>query len=318
MSKDLLFSVIIPVYNMQLYLEKCLDSIVNQSYKNLEIIIINDGSQDESLNIIKRYAQSDNRIVVIDKLNEGIGGAYMDALQIAKGNYISFVDGDDFVDLNMYEILSQHINDKNADIIQFGYQSFNLEDVTLASVNFGEKYIEGNTNVENYYYKKIPHPSIGLKVMKRELFNDIILLRQNVGIDVLISLQIFLKAETMLLIENKFYHILVREQSVSRSQYNDKKVKQLENLRKQLFEISVSRKNSLYYVLPTLINETIIISSFYYKNKDYIKFNLLIKEYRAHFKLLSNTLKLCRKEVQIKAILFRLFPRIYCKYHKGI
>ncbi|WP_081411699.1 glycosyltransferase family 2 protein [Chryseobacterium gregarium] len=316
MSKELLFSVIIPVYNMQPYLERCLDSIVNQSYKNLEIIIVNDGSVDESLNIMKRYAQSDDRIIIIDKLNEGIGGAYMDALEIMKGDYISFVDGDDFIELNTYEILLQQINNnKNVDIIQFGYQSFNDKDVILSSVSFNDEYIKGNVNVENYYYTKIPHPSIGLKIMKRELFNDIKLLRQNVGIDVLISLQVFMKAETMLLIKNKFYHILIREQSVSRSQYDIKKVKQLENLRKLLFEIVISRKKSLHYVLPTLINETIIISCFYYKEKDYITFNRLLSEYRTHFKMLYNFLKLCKWKVQFKAILFRSFPRIYCKFH---
>ncbi|WP_299183836.1 glycosyltransferase family 2 protein [uncultured Chryseobacterium sp.] len=316
MSKDLLFSVIIPVYNMELYLERCLDSIVNQSYTNLEIIIVNDGSVDNSLRIIKKYADTDNRIVVIDKINEGIGGAYIDALSVAKGDYISFVDGDDYVDLDMYEVLAQHISEKKADVIQFGYQSFDSNDVVTFEHVFEEKYIVGNKNVENYYYNKIPHPSIGLKVMKKELFQDIVLLRQNVGIDVLVSLQIFMRAESLLLIKNKFYHIFIREQSVSRAKYDEKKVKQLENIRKELFQISSTRPEIFKYIMPTLINETIIITSYYYKMRDYTKVKYLIKEYRTYFKLMYKSLLLSRWQVQLKAVSFLLFPRIYCKFKK--
>ena len=314
MSKDLLFSVIIPVYNMQPYLERCLDSIVNQSYTGLEIIIVNDGSVDGSLDIIKKYAQSDSRIIVIDKLNEGIGGAYIDALQLVKGDYISFVDGDDFIELNMYEILSQHIIDKNADVIQFGYQKFNQENKILSKVNFGGKYIEGNSDILNYKHKMISHPSIGLKVIRKNLFENIELLRQNIGIDILISLQIFLKANSLLVIKNSFYNIFVRENSVSRSQYNDNIIKQLLAMRNLIYTIIINSKNKkvIVYNLPTLINESIVICN-YYKTKETLQFNFFLNEYRTYYQNLYNYLRLCRIGIILKASFFYYLPATYLK-----
>ena len=315
MSKNLLFSVIIPVYNMQPYLERCLDSVVNQSYKNLEIIIVNDGSADGSLDIIKRYAQSDERIIVIDKLNEGIGGAYMDALEIVKGDYISFVDGDDFIELNMYEILAQHISDKNADIVQFGYQKIDHENKILSKVNFGEGYFEGNKDVLKYKYEKILHPSIGLKVVRKDLFENIKLLRQNIGIDILITLQTFLKAKSLYVIKDSFYTIFVRENSVSRSKYNDTIIQQLLSMRNLIYTMITSSKNKqiMVYNLPTLINESIVICNYYYKNGDKLHFNTFLAEYRTHYVSLRQELSLCKTEIILKASLFYYLPVIYLR-----
>lgn len=94
-------SVIIPVYNGEKYLEKCLDSVINQSYKDLEIIVINDGSVDNTLNILKEYQKKDKRIIIIDKKNEGQAIARNIGLSKATGKYVTFIDSDDFVDLNM-------------------------------------------------------------------------------------------------------------------------------------------------------------------------------------------------------------------------
>ncbi len=90
-----LISIIIPVYNVEKYLSKCLDSVINQTYKNLEIICINDSSQDNSLKILKRYAEIDSRIKVIVKENEGVSEARNRGLDVSNGEYIMFVDADD-------------------------------------------------------------------------------------------------------------------------------------------------------------------------------------------------------------------------------
>lgn len=300
---------------MELYLERCLESIVNQSYTNLEIIIVNDGSVDNSLSIIKKYADADNRIVVIDKINEGIGGAYIDAFKNMSGDYISFVDGDDYIDTNMYEILAHNIKDRTVDIIQFGYQTFNEIDSLTTHVNYGEKYIEGNTNVIDYRYNYILHPGLGLKVFKKELFNDIKLLRQNIGIDILTNLQIYLNTKSMLLIKNEFYHIFVRENSVSRSNYNQKVISQLMSMRNLIYDV-VSKSNNrkvMIYNLPTLINESIVICNYYYKNNETDQFKKYLKEYREYYKKLTNEIYSCRKEIILKAAFFYYLPVMYMK-----
>ena len=103
MIKAALLSVIIPVYNVEPYLEQCLDSVINQTYKNLEIICINDGSTDNSLKILEKYQKKDNRIKLINQKNKGLSEARNAGLDVAKGEYIAFVDSDDYLELNAYE-----------------------------------------------------------------------------------------------------------------------------------------------------------------------------------------------------------------------
>ena len=100
-------SVIIPVYNEEDYLNECLDSIVNQSLEDIEIICVDDGSTDNSLNILKSY-ESDNRIKIIPKENSGLGASRNVALDIAQGEYIAFMDSDDYMNLNALEAFETH------------------------------------------------------------------------------------------------------------------------------------------------------------------------------------------------------------------
>ena len=111
-----LISVIVPVYNVEDYLRKCLDSIVNQTYKNLEIILIDDGSTDNSGKICDEYAAKDNRIKLIHKPNGGLSDARNAGLEIAKGEYIGFVDSDDYIAEDMYEFLYNFAAENNLDV----------------------------------------------------------------------------------------------------------------------------------------------------------------------------------------------------------
>lgn len=111
-------SVIIPVYNVENYLHRCIDSIIHQTHKNLEIILVNDGSTDNSGNICDEYAAKDDRIIVIHKKNEGSSCARNAGLEVAKGNYISFVDSDDFINVTMLEKILKNIIEYNLDVIE--------------------------------------------------------------------------------------------------------------------------------------------------------------------------------------------------------
>jgi glycoslytransferase len=111
-------SVIIPIYNVEQYLRKCLDSVCNQTLEDIEIICINDCSPDNSLEILKEYQKNDNRIKIIDfKENRGVAAARNEAIKIAKGEYIGFVDGDDWVDLDFYEKLYKKAKEDNVDLV---------------------------------------------------------------------------------------------------------------------------------------------------------------------------------------------------------
>lgn len=116
-----LISVIVPVYNVEEYLDKCIKSILNQSYRNLEIILVNDGSPDNCPFICDEYARLDSRIKVIHKKNGGQADARNVGLERAKGEYISFIDSDDWIDLMFYEHLVRYLIDNKLDVVESGY-----------------------------------------------------------------------------------------------------------------------------------------------------------------------------------------------------
>lgn len=118
-------SIIVPVYNVEQYLSKCLDSIISQTYKNIEIIIVNDGSTDSSGNICKEYAKCDNRIILLEKPNGGLSSARNYALDYIADNggtdYISYVDSDDWVDVNLYQTIIDVLNENpDVEVLAFG------------------------------------------------------------------------------------------------------------------------------------------------------------------------------------------------------
>lgn len=115
-------SIIIPVYNAEKYLRKCLNSIIKQTFKDVEIICVNDGSTDSSLKILKEYAGKYNRVLVIDQKNAGSSRARNKGIRAAYGEYISFVDSDNWVDTDFYEILHKRAKEKNADIVRAPYK----------------------------------------------------------------------------------------------------------------------------------------------------------------------------------------------------
>ena len=118
---DPLISVIVAIYNVEQYLPKCIESILNQTYKDLELILVIDGSPDNSLTICNAYATRDKRVIVVEKENGGQATARNKALDIAKGEYIGFIDGDDWIETNMYQDLYDTMVNGAADMVQCGW-----------------------------------------------------------------------------------------------------------------------------------------------------------------------------------------------------
>ena len=122
-------SVIVPIFNAGAYLAKCIESLIHQPYTALQIILVNDGSTDDSLAIAQQYAAQDSRIEVYTQTNQGQSVARNLGLQYAKGEYISFVDADDYVDNDFYTVLMQHIGD--LDCVQIGYKRVSAQGKVL-------------------------------------------------------------------------------------------------------------------------------------------------------------------------------------------
>lgn len=150
--KKPLISVIIPVYGVEKYIAQCLESVINQTYKNLEIIVVNDGTKDRSAEIAKKYAAQDSRIKVYDFENGGISVARNRGLEIATGDYISYIDSDDWLDKRMYETLLKSAIQNNADMVKCGIIETNVakeENFTFSN----EKIINNEQHIgfENYF-----------------------------------------------------------------------------------------------------------------------------------------------------------------------
>ena len=134
-------SIVVPIYNVEKYLRRCFDSLINQTFKDIEIIALNNGSTDSSLDILKDYASNDNRITIIDNENLGVSKARNIGIDKASGKYIVFVDSDDWIDTNMIEVLHSNITKNNCDLVMCTYvrefddhskeKIFNLPDVNL-------------------------------------------------------------------------------------------------------------------------------------------------------------------------------------------
>ena len=133
MNRDIKISVIVPVYNVEKYIRQCLESIVNQTYRNLEVIVVNDGTKDNSMEIIEEFS-SDKRIKVINKENGGIASARNRGIDEATGDYISFIDSDDWIELNTYKKLVEIIDDE--DIITFNYNRIDNETQKIIRKNY--------------------------------------------------------------------------------------------------------------------------------------------------------------------------------------
>lgn len=147
------FSLVIPVYNVEDFLIQCLDSIVNQTLESIEIICINDGSTDNSLEILNKYAAEDKRFVVISQENQGQGVARNKGLEIARGEYIAFVDPDDWIELNALEELYKAFKTKKADVIEFNYREYNEYSGKTRELSLRRKL----KKVFNYDLKLIPY-----------------------------------------------------------------------------------------------------------------------------------------------------------------
>ena len=155
-----LISVIVPVYNAEKYLDRCIQSIINQKYKKLEIILVDDGSKDNSLEISKSYAKKDNRIHVIHKENAGVSAARNTGIEAANGDYIAFVDSDDYIDENMYFNMMQKASEYNCDLVMCDCYKVRGNNKSTFTHNIRSGFYNKEQLYKEYFYKLLMLDSI--------------------------------------------------------------------------------------------------------------------------------------------------------------
>lgn len=222
-----LISIIVPVYNVKNYLEKCLQSICGQTYKNLEIILIDDGSSDGSGELCDLFAQRDGRIKVIHQTNAGQSAARNRGLAVAQGEFLGFVDSDDWIEPDMYEFLYCLLKENEADISICSHCR-DKDGGSVVKYASGKQFVftrdEGiralavDKHIRNYVWDKL---------YKRCLFSDIAFPLNRIFEDIAISYQVFYKAENIVMRDLPKYHYVIREGSAMQGKYNPQKEYQL-------------------------------------------------------------------------------------------
>ena len=221
-----LISIIIPAYNIENYLDACLQSVITQSYKNLQIIVVNDGSADRTSSICTKYESIDNRIIIINQNNQGLSAARNNALAIAKGSYIGFVDGDDKISTNMYEKMYKNICNQNADICMCNFYCLKeKEKVSLPQANFNileNIVLEGNEKLKKIIYHN--NMFVWNKLYKKHLFDNITFLVGKTYEDAFVMPKLINNANKLVIISDYLYYYTFRKDSITNAPFSPSRI----------------------------------------------------------------------------------------------
>lgn len=229
-----LISIIVPVYNVEKYLEKCVESLTSQTLKDIEIILINDGSQDLSGNICDSLSKNDSRIKVIHKENGGLSDARNIGIDLAVGEYLAFVDSDDWCEPKMFEMLYNLAIKYKADIVQGDYIEAYDEECTIDNIQEEISKYSANEILEELYGSKYPKAVVVWnKIYKKKLFDKIRFPKGKLHEDEFTTYKLFHKANLIIDTNFPLYYYRQRPGSIMNSEFNIRRLDKLEALNKR-------------------------------------------------------------------------------------
>lgn len=227
-------SIIVPVYNVELYLKECLESAVNQTLDNIEIICINDGSTDDSLSILEKYSEKYSNIKIINQQNSGVSVARNIGIKEAKGKYIYFLDSDDYINLDAMKICYREAEKYNLDIVTFDANIFYDENIKcMKSVeNYDRKNILKSDIISGQQFYILSHKSgiycmpVWINFYKKEFIdnNNLFFYEGIVFEDEIFTIKVLMKAKSIKYINNKLFNRRIRKNSLMHSDINKEKI----------------------------------------------------------------------------------------------
>ena len=225
-----LVSIIIPVYNVEKYLDRCIRSVLSQSYKKIEIVLVDDGSTDSCPKMCDDYAKTDSRIIALHKKNGGLSDARNYGLLFAKGKYVTFIDSDDCVEETYIQYLLENLEQFNADISMCSFRKF----ITLSELKAQNEIAEGKLSVisgkealERFCYHNIPHEAWA-KLYRIELFQDIKFPKGKIYEDYGTVYKLFYNSKKVVLGDAKKYFYFQRENSIMNNTFSLKNMDRAE------------------------------------------------------------------------------------------
>lgn len=320
-------SVVVPIYNVEKYLEKCLDSILEQTYKNLEIILVDDGSPDKCGEICEKYHQKDERIIVIHQENKGLSGARNTGLEKSTGKYICFIDSDDYINKNMIEILYNNLIETNSDISICGFKQVNENDKIKRNNNLIEKNIKvldkEKCLKELIYHKYQLDIVTWNKLYKKALFNNIRFPEGKIYEDFATIPFLVDESNNICVTSEKLYYYVQRKGSINNNlKFNPKIYDLIENINKMENLIEKKYKKIYEYVIPGILFFNIIAINQLIeynecnKNSSYITSIIeKIKKYKKNI-FFSKGLLLTQKVKLLLLCYFDLYKKVLIFYKR--
>lgn len=320
-------SIVVPVFNIEGYVERCLQSLLRQTYTNLEVLAIDDGSTDSSGEILDRLAVTDSRIKVIHKENGGVTSARMAGIRNATGEWIGFVDGDDETEPDMFEHLISNAITYNADISHCGYQMCFEDGRIHYFYNTGLLVQQDKiTALKELLSGSRIEPSLCNKLFHKTLFqsllhSDTVLLDIKINEDLLMNYMLFSAAKQTVFEDWCPYHYIVRKTSASRGQltihkiYDPIKVKEIIR-RDAPTELQKTAKQAY---INTCINtyHTLLMTGADYKEELH-KVHSLLAEEADGFLLLGRKRRLMANMITFMPTLYRLVYVVYSRFFRKI
>lgn len=308
--KKPLFSVLIPVFKIEKYIEECVLSITNQSFSNFEIILIDDGSPDSCPKICERLRKNDSRIKVLHKKNEGVAKARRDGAEIAVGEYIICIDGDDWLKKDCLTKVSEVVQKKNIDIFCFGMMADNGKQTTPLGINYREGFYSKQAIEKEIFPLLIQKsdasyfiPSLCGKVIRRQLFLDNVLANENVtiGEDGACVIPCVFHANSMYISKECFYFYRYNSESATKGKkvFNWDWPKLVANHIENRIDINYGDMQRQLYRKMTHDIFSVVVSQFNRKEK----YSFIVKDINKHLddKVYKEAIQKCEFEGSIKA-----------------
>lgn len=277
-------SIVVPIYNVEKYVDRCIESIINQTYSNLEIILVDDGSPDSCPQKCESWAKKDTRIKVIHKKNEGLGMARNTGIDNATGEYIYFVDSDDYIALNTIEKCYTFSKEKNTDVVTFGYSKvWKNGKIGKPNIPSMSKQIFEGTDVQNEFLPNLIAPDVqngiysNLWMSACALFCKLKVIqdakwkfaseREVISEDIYSIMELYYYIKKVGVIEESFYYYCENEVSLTHTYREDRYFKI-----KEFYDKSVMLCNSLEY--PTIVEQRL---SYQYLSNTIAAFKMVVK-----------------------------------------
>lgn len=224
-----LISVIVPIYNVKEYLDRCVESIVNQTYKNIEIILVDDGSPDNCPQMCNEWAEKDTRINVIHKENGGLSDARNAGLKIATGEIVSFIDSDDWIELDMFEKMLNRMIEDDSDIVSCGVKWVEedgnvIRDVTVSN----DEVLDMQSAMKELLNDGKLKQHVWNKIYKFDLIKDVPFEKGKYHEDVFWSYQIVGRAKKVSVVKESFYNYVQRSNSIMGEGFSAKRLDALD------------------------------------------------------------------------------------------